>query len=51
MDCFRRYAHARVQARARKIVFHFAKMYFAALQYIFAMHFAFNWKQACSFMN
>jgi hypothetical protein len=28
-----------------------AKMYFAVLQYIFAMYFAFNWKQACSFMN
>jgi hypothetical protein len=34
-----------------KKVFHFAKMYFAVLQYIIAMYFAINWKQACSFMN
>jgi hypothetical protein len=51
MGGFRRYAHAREQARAKKIVFHFANMYFAVLQYIFAMYFAFNRKQACSFMN
>jgi hypothetical protein len=36
---------------AKKIVFHVAMMYFSVLQYIFAMFFAFNWKQACSFMN
>jgi hypothetical protein len=30
---------------------HFAKMSFVVLQYIFAMYFAFNWRQACSFMN
>jgi hypothetical protein len=49
MDGLRRYARVRVQARslALKKVFHFAKMYFAVLQYIFAMYFAFNWKQAC----
>jgi hypothetical protein len=35
----------------KKNVFHFAEMHFAVLQYIFAMYFAFNWKQACSFMN
>jgi hypothetical protein len=35
---------------ALKNVYNFAKMYFAVLQYIFAMYFAFNWKQACSFM-
>jgi hypothetical protein len=35
----------------KKIVFHFAKMYFAVLQNIFAMYFAIYWKQACDFMN
>jgi hypothetical protein len=30
----------------KKNVFHFAEMHFAVLQYIFAMYFAFNWKQA-----
>jgi hypothetical protein len=50
MDGFR-HVHARVQAYAKKIVFHFPKLYFAVLQYIFAMYFAFNWKEACSFMN
>jgi hypothetical protein len=51
MDGLGRYARARVQARTKKIVFRFPRMYFAVLQYIFAMYFAFNWKQACSFMN
>jgi hypothetical protein len=31
---------------ALKNVYNFATMYFAVLQYIFAMYFAFNWKQA-----
>jgi hypothetical protein len=51
MGGLRRNAYARVQARTKKIVFNFAKMYFAVLQYIFAMYFAFNWKRACGFMN
>jgi hypothetical protein len=46
MDGLQRYAHARVQARAKKIVYHFA-----ILQYIFAIYFAFNWRKACSLMN
>jgi hypothetical protein len=51
MGGLRRYARARVQARTKKS-FSFCKdVFFVVLQYIFAMYFAFNWIQACSFMN
>jgi hypothetical protein len=44
LEGFRRYAHARVQALSKVIVFHFERTYFAVLQYFFTVFFCFKFR-------